>query len=135
MTGQAISPHITDLFYSVLMPEPRLKCGALIREARRRHGLDQAELARRFGSAQPAISRIERDAISPTVETLNRLLEAMGETLTVAPRSLNSPAPGGSNQTIAELRADYQGLTAEQRLAQAAQLSEIATELAAGATE
>lgn len=114
------------------MPEPGFRCGDLIREARRRHGLDQAELARRIGSAQPAISRIERDAISPTIETLNRLLEAMGETIAVTSQSLSSPAPGGSNQTIAELRADYRDLTAEQRLAQAAQLSEIATELAAG---
>ncbi|HEX5526799.1 MAG TPA: helix-turn-helix transcriptional regulator [Solirubrobacterales bacterium] len=117
------------------MPEPRLRCGGLIRDARRRHGLGQGELARRVGSAQPAISRIERDAISPTVETLNRLLEAMGETLAVTSWSLSSPAPGGSNQSIAELRADYQDLTAEQRLAQAARLSEIATELAAGAAE
>lgn len=108
-------------------------CGALIREARLRHGLDQAELARRAGTAQPAISRIERNAVSPTLETLNRLLEAMGETLAVTALDMGSPVPGGSNQSIAELRADYRNLTPEERLAQAAHLSEIGTELAAQA--
>jgi hypothetical protein len=56
----------------------------------------------------------------------------MGETLRVSTMSLNEPVPGGSNQSIAELRADYRS-TPEERLAQAAQLSEVATELAAGA--
>jgi transcriptional regulator with XRE-family HTH domain len=111
----------------------RLKCGPLVRQARLRHGLDQAELARRLGTAQPAISRIETDAVSPTVETLNRVLEAMGETLNLKALSLGSPVPGGGNQSIAELRADYRDLTPEERLAQAAKLSEMATELAAGA--
>jgi transcriptional regulator with XRE-family HTH domain len=125
--------HITDMFYSIPMSADRFDCGPLIRDARKRHGLDQAELARRAGTAQPAISRIERNAVSPTIETLNRLLEALGETLAITPVNLNAPAPGGGNQSIAELRADYRELTAEERLAQAARLSEIATELAAGA--
>jgi len=104
-------------------------CGALVRNLRRRHGLGQAELARRLGTSQPAISRIEHDQVSPTLETLERILNAMGETLRVATLSLAEPPPGGSNQSIAELRADYR-LSPEERLAQAAQLSEVATELA-----
>lgn len=121
------------MFYDPCMANPpHFRCGALIREARLRHGIDQAELARRVGTAQPAISRIERDAVSPTLETLNRLLEAMGETLSLRALNLNAPVPGGSNQSIAELRADYRDLTPEERLAQAAYLSEIGTELAAG---
>lgn len=107
-------------------------CGPLVRGARRRHGLGQAELAKRLGTSQPAISRIEGDQVSPTIETLERILNAMGETLHVSTLALGEPAPGGSNQSIAELRADYR-LSPEERLAQAAQLSEIATELAAGA--
>jgi transcriptional regulator with XRE-family HTH domain len=105
----------------------------LVREARLRHGLDQAELARRIGTAQPAISRIERDVVSPTVETLNRLFEAIGETLSLASFSLSAPVPGGSNQSLAELRSDFRDLTPEQRLKQAAKVSEMATELAAQA--
>jgi len=109
-----------------------VRCGALVREARRRHDLGQAELAKRLGTSQPAISRIERDQISPTIETLERVLNAMGETLRVSTLALGESVPGGSNQSIAELRADYR-LSPEERLAQAAQLSEIATELAAQA--
>ncbi len=110
-----------------------ISCGSLVREARIRHGLDQAELARRVGTEQPAISRIERNLVSPSLDTLNRLFEAMGETLAVTPVSLSGPTPGGGNQSIAELRADFQELTAEERLVQATRLSRIATELAAGA--
>lgn len=110
-----------------------IKCGGLLREARLRHELDQAELARRVGTEQPAISRIERNVVSPSFDTLNRIFEAMGETLRVVPVSLDDPVPGGGNQTIAELRSDYQDLNPEERLAQAAHLSEIATGLAAEA--
>ena len=109
-----------------------VRCGLLIREARRRNGLGQAELARRLSTSQPAISRIERDLVSPTVETLERILNATGETLRVSTLALGKPAPGASNQSIAELRADYR-LSSEERLAQAARLSEVATELAAQA--
>lgn len=109
-----------------------VRCGVLVRETRRSHGLGQAELAKRLGTSQPAISRIERDQVSPTVETLERILNAMGETLRVATLPLDGPVPGGGNQSIAELRSDYR-LSPEERLAQAARLSEIATELAAGA--
>jgi transcriptional regulator with XRE-family HTH domain len=100
--------------------------------ARQRHGFDQAEIAARMGTSQAAISRIERDRVSPTLETLERLLNTMGETLRVSSIPLAEPVPGGSNQSIAELRADYR-LGAEERLTQAAKLSEIATELAAQA--
>ena len=46
--------------------------------ARRRAGLTQRELARRSGVPQPSISKIERGVISPTVDTLERLLRACG---------------------------------------------------------
>ncbi len=71
--------------------------------------------------------------VSPSLDTLNRLLEAMGETLTIVPAALDGPVPEGGNQSIAELRSDYSELSADERLAQAALLSEIATDLAAGA--
>ncbi len=135
LSSAVIVPHIVYrkcYILGVLKATRRIRCGRLVREARRRYGLDQAELARRLGTSQPAISRIERDQVSPTIETLERMLNAMGETLRVSTLALDQPAPGGSNQSIAELRADYR-LSVEERLAQAAQLSEIATELAAGA--
>jgi transcriptional regulator with XRE-family HTH domain len=120
------------MFYNLatMQSQQSVSCGALVREARKRHGLGQAELARRVGTEQPAISRIERNVISPSLNTLNRLFEAMGETLVITPVSLDDLLPGGGNRSIAELRSDYRDLTSEERLAQAARLSKIATELA-----
>jgi transcriptional regulator with XRE-family HTH domain len=50
----------------------------LLRTARTRAGLSQRELARRAGTAQSVIARIELGATSPTWETLSRLLDAAG---------------------------------------------------------
>jgi transcriptional regulator with XRE-family HTH domain len=55
--------------------------GELLREVRRRHGLTQRQLAARARTSQAAISRIERDLVSPSVEMLASLLDLMGEAL------------------------------------------------------
>lgn len=51
---------------------------ALIREARRRAGITQAELARRVGTSQPAIARYERARAMPDLPTLHRIVDACG---------------------------------------------------------
>jgi transcriptional regulator with XRE-family HTH domain len=53
----------------------------LLRLARRRHGVTQAQLAARARTSQAAISRIERGLVSPTVATLASLLDLLGERL------------------------------------------------------
>ena len=58
--------------------------GQLLREARRRHGVTQARLATRAGTTQSAISRIERDQVSPSIETLGSLIHLLGEDLLIA---------------------------------------------------
>jgi len=55
--------------------------GELLREARRRHGVTQEQLAARARTSQAAISRIERDVVSPSVSTLATLLDLLGEEL------------------------------------------------------
>ena len=62
--------------------------GQLIRDARARHGLSQERLARRAGTRQSAISRLERDELSPSVETLDLIMKAMGERLELSGRPL-----------------------------------------------
>ena len=57
--------------------------GQLIREARLRHRLSQQRLARRIGTRQSAISRLEADEISPSVATLELMMRAMGERLEI----------------------------------------------------
>ncbi len=61
-----------------------LEPGQLIRAARLRHGLSQERLARRVGTTQSAISRIEQERVSPTVQTLTELLYLMGEDLVLS---------------------------------------------------
>jgi transcriptional regulator with XRE-family HTH domain len=57
----------------------------LLRRARRRAGHSQRELARRAGVPHSTVARIELDALSPRVETLDRLLRAAGENLSTEP--------------------------------------------------
>jgi hypothetical protein len=52
--------------------------GDLLREARLRAGLTQAELAQRAGTARSQISRYERGDVLPSLETLRRLIRACG---------------------------------------------------------
>ena len=63
--------------------------GALIRSARERHGLTKAQLALRAGTSQNAVSRAERDEVSPSVDTIQRLLGAMGERLELSVRRID----------------------------------------------
>ncbi len=62
--------------------------GVLIRSTRERHGLSQVQLALRAGTSQNAVSRVERDEISPSVDTIQRLLGAMGERLELGVRRI-----------------------------------------------
>ena len=71
--------------------------GRVIRERRLANGLTQKQLAIPAGSTQAAISRLERDEVSPTFETFERLLEVMGEVAELSVRrsegEVNSVGP------------------------------------------
>ena len=66
-----------------------MTAGELLRDARRRHGLTQRQLAARARTSQAAISRIERGVVSPTVETLAELLWLMNEELDLGAQPVN----------------------------------------------
>lgn len=66
-----------------------MKAGELLRDARRRHGLTQRQLAMRARTSQAAISRIERGVVSPTVDTLAELLWLMNERLELDTEPVN----------------------------------------------
>jgi transcriptional regulator with XRE-family HTH domain len=106
-----------------------MNAGQLVREARRRRGLDQAQLARRAGTTQTYVSRVERGAVSPSVRTLERLIHACGQRLT----SKLEPLPHG-NLSKAELRAQMRDLTPAERVEQAMELSSFLTGLAESAS-
>ena len=50
----------------------------MVRKARSRAELSQRELARRAGTSQSVVARIERGQTKPSSETLTRLLAAAG---------------------------------------------------------
>jgi transcriptional regulator with XRE-family HTH domain len=55
----------------------------VVREARRRGGLTQTEVARRLGTSQAAVAKLERPGANPTIATLDRVLSATGHRLEV----------------------------------------------------
>jgi transcriptional regulator with XRE-family HTH domain len=70
--------------------------GQLVQKARQRHGVSQKQLAIRASTTQSAISRIERDRVSPSVETLRELLYLLGEDLDLGA----SPRDSGIDATL-----------------------------------
>jgi ribosome-binding protein aMBF1 (putative translation factor) len=72
--------------------------GSVVRAARRRAGMSQVELARRAGTSQPSIARLERGLVSPTVISLDRIARALGVELVIdfepaEERPAHPPAP------------------------------------------
>jgi transcriptional regulator with XRE-family HTH domain len=60
-----------------------MDAGELVARLRQRHGLSQRALAVRASTSQAWISRVERGEVSPSVYSLERLLQVMGEQLTL----------------------------------------------------
>jgi ribosome-binding protein aMBF1 (putative translation factor) len=58
-----------------------------VRQARERMDITQAELAKRIGSTQPAIARLEAGGSTPSFDTLRRIAAALGLELVVELRA------------------------------------------------
>lgn len=67
--------------------------GAKLRALRQRRGLGMRELALRSGVSHSAISLIERERMSPSVDTLGAILAALGTTLSSFFADLESGLP------------------------------------------
>jgi transcriptional regulator with XRE-family HTH domain len=92
----------------------------LVREARKRAGLTQAELAARAGTTQSAIARVESGAVSPSLEHLTQLVQAAGFDIDVrlVPYDDHDLSMGLRNRTLTpEQRLD--SMLAFQRFASA----------------
>ena len=74
------------------------RSGSLLREARKRAGLSQTELARRAGVTQSVVSAYESAARQPSLAMLNRLVAATGLVLElrVRPRTSRLDGPIGA---------------------------------------
>jgi ribosome-binding protein aMBF1 (putative translation factor) len=71
---RAEDPEAYDAAYA----EAGYRLGVLVREHRTAAGVTQTELARRSGTSQPAIARLEAGGAEPTVATLRRIADALG---------------------------------------------------------
>lgn len=85
----------------------------LVRTARRRAGLSQRALARRAGTAQSVVARIEAGATDPSSATLARLLAAAGVELACD----LSPVAVFDSHMLDDVDR-IRGLTPEERLAE-----------------
>ncbi len=65
-----------------------MNTATLIREARRRAALSQAELARRAGTSQPTLASYESGRLVPRLDTVERILEAAGHELSLTARPM-----------------------------------------------
>lgn len=75
--------NITDEEEKVIEMEKELiRSMVAIREEQ---GLSQAELAKKCNVKQPTIARIEKDAHSPQIDSLLRILAPLGYTLQIVP--------------------------------------------------
>ena len=63
-------------------------------DVRNRAGLTQKQLARKMGTTQPVVARLESGRSKPSMRTLERLAEATGSRLLIsfAPRTAKRPA-------------------------------------------
>jgi len=59
------------------------KIGVILREARRKSGLTQEELARRIRTTKSAISRIENHAEDIKLSTIEKVAKALGKKIVV----------------------------------------------------
>ena len=63
--------------------EEEFVLASAVMDVRNRAGLTQQELARKMGTTQPVVARLESGRIRPSLRTLERLAEATGSRLLI----------------------------------------------------
>jgi ribosome-binding protein aMBF1 (putative translation factor) len=64
--------------------EQELVLASAVMDVRTRAGLTQAQLARKMGTTQPVVARLESGRTRPSMRTLGRLAEATGSRLRIS---------------------------------------------------
>lgn len=75
---------------------------AFVRTARQEAGLTQAELARRAGTTQSTIARMESPRSNPTLASVDQVLAAVHRSIELAPAA--APADVDESQIVEQLR-------------------------------
>ena len=65
-------------------PEEEFVLASAVMDVRNRAGLTQAQLARKMGTTQPVVARLESGRTRPSMRTLDRLAEATGSRLRIS---------------------------------------------------
>ena len=63
--------------------EEEFVLASAVLDARNRAGLTQQELARKMGTTQPVVARLESGRVRPSMRTLERLAKATGSRLLI----------------------------------------------------
>jgi len=73
--------------------EEEFALASAVMDVRNRAGLTQKELARKMGTTQPVVARLEGGRSRPSMRTLERLAEATGSRLLISfePREAKRP--------------------------------------------
>src|SRR5258708_18234349 len=82
----ATGSGLSTIRYTRLVDPKVVTAGAVLRQARKRAGLSQVELATRAGVTQSVISAYESEQRQPSIPALARLIEAAGYELTLGLR-------------------------------------------------
>jgi transcriptional regulator with XRE-family HTH domain len=72
------------------------EASSLLKNARRRAGITQAQLALRLGVSQAAVAKLERPDANPTIATLTEALRMTGHRLTLD----LEPLSGGVDESL-----------------------------------
>ena len=75
--------------------EPEFVLASAVVDARNRAGLTQQELARKMGTTQSVVARLESGRTRPSMRTLERLAEATGSRLLISFEPLHAKRSAG----------------------------------------
>ncbi len=75
--------------------EEEFVLASAVMDVRTRAGLTQEELARRMGTTQPVVARLESGRVRPSMRTLERLAEATGSRLLISFAPLGAKRSAG----------------------------------------
>lgn len=75
--------------------EEEFALASAVMDVRTRAGLTQEELARKMGTTQPVVARLESGRTRPSMRTLERLAEATGSRLLIGFEPIEAKRPTG----------------------------------------
>ena len=89
------SKNDADFAAELTKARAEVQLAVAVAQLRERRGMSQRDLARATGMKQPQIARLEKGEQLPTLDTLGRLLGALGGRMEMGPDGMVSVHPTG----------------------------------------